>query len=238
LRKLIMGAVVASLSLAVAGAAVAQAPESTFDAEVSPADAGTKRKPKNTALTFEVTLNKPQTTVEFIDLALPRALKISGKGLKRCSQETLAFEGPSACPAGSKAGPTGEATAQLLDATLEFDVTPFVMDSNTLVFYIASEAGSGLFVQSPITGEITGKGRKLRIRIPEELRKPDGVNDASLTGLKQTFKGKVGKKYLVSSTGCKNRKHRFTGKLTFAERGDNAPVPAPVELSTSAPCKK
>lgn len=242
MRKLLLGAVVASLSLAVAATAVAQTPESTFTAKATPSDAGTKRKPKNTSLNFKVTLNKPQTTVEFIDLGLPRGLKLSGKGLKRCSVDTLAFQGPQACPKGSKAGPTGSANALLgsgpTAAPLNFDVTPFVLDDNTFVFYVASEAGTGVFVQSPITGEITGKGRKLRIRIPEELRKPDGVTDASLTALDQTFSGKVAKKYVVSSTGCKNRKHKFTGKLTFTQRGDGAAVPPPVDIKTSANCKK
>jgi glucose/arabinose dehydrogenase len=242
LRKLLIGAVAASVSLAVAAGAVAQAPESTFTAKVSPSNAGTKSKPKNTTLNFNVTLNKPATTVEFIDLGLPAGLKISGKGLKRCSAETLAAEGPSGCPAGSKAGPTGSATAVLgtgpTASDLNFEVSPFVLDSNTLVFYVASEAGTGVAVQSPITGEITGKGRKLRIRIPQELRQPVPGVDASLTSLNQTFKGKVGKNYVVSSTGCKNKKHKFTGKLTFTNRADLAPVPGPVSLATSARCSK
>jgi hypothetical protein len=242
LRKLIMGAVVASVSLAVAAGAIAQEPESTFDAKVSPGDAGTKQNPKNTTLGFDVTLDKPGTTVEFIDLGLPKGLKISGKGLKRCSVDTLAAEGPAGCPAGSKAGPTGDATATLgtgpTASQLVFTVTPFVLDSNTLVFYVASEDGSGVFVQSPITGEITGKGRKLRIRIPQELRQPVPGVDASLTSLNQSFKGKVKKNYLVSSTGCKNKKHKFTGKLTFTNRADGAVPPAPVSLATSTSCKK
>jgi hypothetical protein len=244
LRKLLMGAVAAStvLAVAVGGVAIAEAPESTFSAKVSPRDAGTKRTPKNTTLNFNVTLNKPGTTVEFIDLALPKGLKISGKGLKRCSVDTLAAEGPSGCPSGSKAGPTGTATALLgegqTQSQLNFTVSPFVLDSNTLVFYVASEAGTGIAVQSPITGEITRKGRKLRIRIPQELRQPVPGVDASLTSLNQSFKGKVKKRYVVSSTGCKARKHKFTGKLTFTQRADKKPVPDPVDIATSAKCKK
>ena len=245
MRKLLMGALAVSASVAVVagGAAVAQTPESTFTATVSPSDAGTKKKPKNTKLGFKVTLNKPGTTVEFIDLALPAGLKLSGKGLKTCSVDTLAAEGPTGCPSGSAAGPTGSATALLgaagpSQSTLIFEVSPFVLDSNTLVFYVASESGSGVAVQSPITGEITAKGRKLRIRIPQELRQPVPGVDASLTSLDQTFTGKAGKKYLVSSTGCKNRKHKFTGALTFTNRADGAAVPPPVALATSTSCKK
>jgi hypothetical protein len=243
LRKLLMGAIVASATLAVAVGAVAQTPESTFKATVSPKDAGTTTNPKNTTLNFTVTLDKPNTTVEFIDLGLPRGLKFSAKGLGRCSVDTLAFEGPDACPSSSKAGPTGSATADLgpegpSQQKLVFEVSPFVIDSNTLVFYVASESGSGVAVQSPITGEITSKGHKLRIRIPIELRQPVPGVDASLTSLNQSFSGKRGDNYIVSSTGCKNRKHKFTGKLTFSARADNAPVPAPVSLKTSAPCKK
>jgi hypothetical protein len=243
LRKLLTGAIVASATLAVAVGAVAQTPESTFDATVSPKDAGTKRKPKNTTLNFKVTLHKPGTTVEFIDLGLPKGLKFSAKGLGRCSVDTLAFEGPAGCPSSSKAGPTGSATADLgpegpSQTKLVFTVSPFVLDSNTLVFYVASESGSGVAVQSPITGEITAKGRKMRITIPHELRQPVQGVDASLTSLNQSFVGKVGKHYLVKSIGCKNRKHKFTGKLTFTERADGAAVPAPVDLATTAPCKK
>jgi hypothetical protein len=243
LRKLLTGAVVASASLAVAAGAIAQTPESTFTAKVSPKNAGTKRNPKNTTLNFEVTLNKPGTTVEFIDLGLPKTLKLSGKGMKRCSVDTLAAQGPSGCPSGSKAGPTGTATALLgppgpSQQQLNFEVSPFVLDSNTFVFYVASETGGGIAVQSPITGEITGKGRKLRIRIPLELRQPVPGVDASLTSLNQTFKGKVGNHYVVSSVGCKKKKHKFTGKLTFGQRADGAVVPPPVSLATSAKCSK
>jgi hypothetical protein len=243
LRKLIMGAVAASATLAVAAGAVAQSPESTFTAKVSPSKAGTSTNPKNETLSFGVTLNRPGTTVEFIDLGLPKTLKMSGKGLKRCDPQTLAAQGPPGCPSGSKAGPSGTARALLGPAgpaqvELRFVVSPFVVDSTTLVFYVASESGSGVFVQSPITGKITSQGHKLRITIPKELRQPVAGTDATLTSLNQTFFGKVGKHYMVSSTGCVKRKHKFTGKLTFGERADGAAVPPAVPLTTSARCSK
>ena len=240
MRKLLTVAAAATATLAVAGGAVAQSGEMTFKASVSPADAGTAKKPKNTKLRFEQTLDKPGTTVEFIDLALPKGLKLSGKGLGDCTVDDLAFEGTAAC-ANDKAGPTGHATALLEGPSpqvLEFNVTPFVANSTTMLFYVANEEGAGIFVQSPITGKITAKGRKLRIQIPKELRQPVPGVDASLTSIDVTFTARKGKRYLVSSVGCKNRKHRFGAKLTFSERADGNPVPDPISASATARCKK
>ena len=237
MRKLIMGAVVASVSLAVTAGAIAQSTESTFTAKVSPSDAGTKRKPKNTTLTFGVTLNKPNTTVEFIDLQLPRGLKMSGKGFRRCSLDTIGRD-PSQCPSGSKAGPQGTAAAVLGagNQPLQFTVQSYVVNDTNLGFYVNET--TGLQVQAPLKGKLTDEGRHLRITIPFALRQPVGGLDASLTGLQQTFSGKRGKRYIVSSVGCKKRKHKFSGELTFATRADGAPVPPPVPLATRAKCSK
>jgi hypothetical protein len=240
LRKFLVGAVTASAVLAVAVPAFAQS-EATFKASVSPKKAGTSQKPKNSSLSINLKLNKPLTTVEFIDLTLPKTLKFNGKGLRKCNADLLAQQGPSAC-ASAKAGPRGTATA-VQQATggpavpLEFDVSPFVKDADELIFYVATKEGTGVFVQSPITGKISSGGRKLRIQIPEALRRPGGT-DASLTGLSQLFKASKGSNYLLSSTGCKGGKDPITGKLTFATRIDGAAVPAPLTTKTSAKCSK
>lgn len=237
MRKLTTVALAATASLALAGGAIAQSDNVTFDATVSPSNAGTKKKPKNTKLRFQQTVNLPGTTVEFIDLTLPKGLKFSGKGLGDCTVDDL-VQDPNIC-ANDKAGPQGHASALLgTDSVLEFTVQPYVQDANTLLFYVASEDGSGVAVQSPITGEITGKGRKLRIQIPQALRQPVPGVDASLTGLDQMFSAKKGKRFLVSSVGCKARQHKFSGKLTFTNRADGAAVPAPVSSTTTARCSK
>ena len=238
-----MGAVVASASLAVAAGAVAQDPGVQFTAKVTPKNAGTKSKPKNSSLNFKMTVQKPGTTVQFIDLTLPKGLKLSGKGLGNCTEAKL-YPDPSGCE-NSKVGPQGKASAVLApnNTPLNFTVQPYAQDSNTLLFRIVSE--SGIVIDTPLTGEITGKGRKLRIEIPEALRCPacpaapstEG-NDASLTGLDQTFTAKKGGKYLVSSVGCKNRKHKFAAKLTYSARRDGAVVPDPSFAATSVSCRK
>lgn len=236
MRKLLMGAVAASAILAMGAGAIAQTPESRLTVSASPKDAGTKRKPKNTKLTFELSVNKPGTTVGAIELKLPKQLKLSGKGLGRCNFDDLNAGGPTVCPAKSKAGPDGEAHAVVgpANAPIDFVVSPFVEDSNTLMFYLNS-----LVAQRAIRGEITSKGRKLTIEIPEDLRRPGGL-DASLTGIKQTFSGKVGKKkFLVSSTGCRKKKWKFSGNLVFAnDRIDGNPAPADLTSKATAKCRK
>jgi hypothetical protein len=238
LRKLILGAVAASATLALTGGVAAgQTAEATLKATVSPKDAGTARNPKNTKLGFQMTVNKPKTTVEFIDLQLPAGLKMSGKGFKRCPLATVESD-PSQCPAGSKAGPLGTAEA-VLGATnqpLHFTVQSYVLSSTTFAFYVSES--TGLQVQAPLTGRISDAGRHLRITIPFELRQPVGGLDASLTGLKQVFSGKRGSNYIVSSVGCKKKKHKFGAKLTFSARADLAPVPPPLSATASAPCTK
>jgi len=237
LRKFLMGAIAVSAILAVAVPAVAQTPESTFKSSVLPRNAGTTNKPANTAFRIDLTLNKPGTTVEFIDLKLPKTLKLSGKGLNSCTVQDLEFD-PASCN-DAKAGPPGRATAaQGPPATavpISFAVQPYVRDANTLLFFVVGQGG--LAVQSPITAKLTNKGRNLRLQIPEELRRPGGT-DASLTGLTQTFKAKKGKNYLVSSSGCKNKKHPITGVLTFTQRIDALPVPGPVTTKANAKCSK
>lgn len=248
MRKLLTGAMAATATLAIAGASLAQgggatqaqSGEVTFTAKTTPTKAGKKKKPKNTALNFNMTVDRPGTTVEFIDLTLPKGLKFSGKGLGDCTPDDLTFESPAACAADA-AGPTGSASASLgaQGAPLTFTVQPFVQDANSLVFYVASEAGTGISVESPITGEITGGGRKMRITIPQALRQPVPGVDASLTGLNQTFNAKKGKRFLVSNRGgCKGGKYRFAAKLTFTARADGAPVPPPVSSTATARCSK
>ncbi len=113
-----------------------------------------------------------------------------------------------------------------------------MQDVNTLVFYVASEAGTGISVESPITGEITSRGRKMRITIPLALRQSVPGVDASLTGLNQSFGARKGKNYLVRSTSCRGGKHGFAARLVFSERADGAAVPAPASGKATSRCRK
>ena len=254
MRKMLTVAASATATLALAAGAAAQVStpsgDATLDVSASPSDAGTARNPKNTKLGFKMVVNKPLTTVEKITVSLPRGLKFSGKGFKRCSEAILDTTGRTGCPRGSSAGPRGQARALVgpasspAKAPLNFNVYPFVQDSNTFLFYLAQygdtrdqEAG----VQRTIKGEIRAKGRRITITIPEDLRKPGGL-DASLVDLAQTFKGKVGKgskaKYIVTSIGCRRGSYKTSGTLTFSDRVDGTPTPPPLVMNGAADCRK
>jgi hypothetical protein len=245
-RKLLIAALTATATLACAGAAQAvTSPDNSasFEATATPAKAGKTTAPKNVTLGFELTANRPGTTVGKIGIDLPKGLKLSGKGLKKCSAENLQLNGPSVCPAGSKAGTVGTAAARIEPANtaLNFNVYPFVGGDNKLLFYLVqtvngAESPSG--IQSVLTGTITNKGRKLTITIPQELRQPAQGLNATLTAISATFKGKVGKHYVVSSTGCTGGKWNVKASLIFAARSDNPTPPATQSLTDPVSCTK
>jgi hypothetical protein len=240
LRKLLTVAVAATATLALAAGAIADPNDSqaTLTVKATPTDAGTTKKPKNVKLGFKTVVDIPGTTVGTIDVLLPKGIKFSGKGLKKCNADDLAATGITACPSGSKVGPKGVANAALVTGStvtpLNFDVYPFVQNNNTFMFYLSLQGGS---LQSIVFGKITNKGRKMSITIPLELRQPGGI-DATLTGLDQTFSGKVGKNYAVASTSCPKGGWEFGSKLTFSPRADGTPVPAPESREVKVKCKK
>jgi hypothetical protein len=239
LRKLVTVAAAATATFALVSSAIAQDDGVVLDVTAKPTNAGTKKKPGNVTLDFNAKVNLPGTTVEVIDVNLPKGLKFSGKGFKKCNADDLVAEGISACPSGSKAGPKGLANAAVVTGAtttpLNFDVYPFVESTNSIAFYLSQQGGG---VQSVVHGKLTNGGRKMSITIPLELRQPGGL-DATLTGLDQTFKGKAGKKkYIVSSTRCSGGRWKIGTQLTFATRLDGAPVPAPESREATVSCKK
>jgi hypothetical protein len=227
-------ALAATLGLAGGAAASAQTEGVTVTARVAPAKAGTPAQPRNSRLTFSVAVNLPTATVGQIRLRWPATLRMSARGFRGCDFTNLVARGPSACPAGSAAGPQGTAAAAVgpARAPLNFEITPFVEDANTLLFYL-NQTGGG--VQTVLRGEI--RGRVLIIAIPEELRKPGGL-DATLTSINQQFRGKVGRNALVVSTGCRGGRHTLTASLIFSARVDGAPLPPISSTSVNIPCRR
>ncbi len=244
MRKYLIAVIAALASIALASVAVAQNSDVSSTTSVSPTKAGTKSKPKAATVKTFVKNNIPGTTASKIEIDFPKTVKISGKGLTHCKLAEFAKPGGKAnCPAKSKAG-TGESHAVLRDASgtggtpLNFDVTAYVGGDNLVVFYIEQQNNG------PVTKALEGKissasgkfKQKLVITIPQDLQQPTAGLYGALQDLRSTLYNKKGSHSLISTNGCKSKKHTFGAKLTFAP--NPAPPPKPTATGTStAKCK-
>jgi hypothetical protein len=239
LRKYLIAVIAALAALAMATVAVAQSGDVTATTTVSPTKSGTKKKPKSINVTTFVQNNVPNTTAAKIEIDFPKTVKISGKGLTSCKLSKIQANGPSACPSKSKAG-TGLSHAVVGPdrIPLNFDVTAFVGGKNLVIFYIKQQGGT---VSKALSGKISkgsgGFAQKLVITIPPDLQQPAPGLYAALVDLKSTLQLKKGKNALISSVGCKSKKHKFGAKLTFAPNPAQPPKPSATGTST-ATCKK
>lgn len=237
MRKYLFTAVAAVTAVALAvPIASAQTPKPKMSVKVTPKNAGTKKKPKNS--TVRLSIENPETnrTMSKLTITTAKTFKLSAKGLTRCDRDKLEAGGPDACPKGSILG-KGEAHAALgvtetNPTPLTFDVTPVVVGAKNIDFHLQSREFADL---APVAeGRISG--RKLIIEVPEIAQQPFPGTFAGLISLETTLKGKKGKHRLASTTGCKARKHKFSAVLTFI---DNGVTPAGTRsTSASSRCTK
>lgn len=236
MRKYLTAAIAAAAALSVTAVAVAQnpAPKPTMNVTVSPKKAGTKARPKPVAFGLFVT-NTPEskTTASTIQIDFPGTLRISGKGLKKCSLDTLANSGAEACPPKSIVG-DGVAHAVLgphsaTPTQLTLDVTAVVGGAKNVFFYVT--VGS---VRGVLNGKVTKDGHRLSMAIPESLKKPDGVTYSALTDMDVDIKRTA---KVVKSTGCIARKHVVKLKLGYEANPQQPPVSS-ATAKDSVPCSK
>jgi len=239
LRKFLIAALAALASIALASVAVAQTADVESTTTVSPSKAGTKKKPKAIKVSTFVKNNVPNTTAEKIEIDFPSTVKISGKGLTKCDLAEFSKPGGKAnCSSKSKAG-TGVSNAVVgpQRAPLKFNVSAYVGGKNLVIFYIEQQGGG---VTKALQGKISSASgkfkQKLVITIPPDLQQPAPGLYAALTDLKSTLYNKKGKNSLISSVGCKKKKHTFGSKLTFAPNPAAPPQPTASGTST-AKCK-
>ena len=247
MRKSLVAALVALVALAVSAVAVAQtypAPAVTLKGLITPAKAGTKKKPKNVKLRLTVTVAKEaRATAERLTFLLPRNLAVSAKNFPYCPATEIAAEGSAGCPAGSKVG-TGTANAAFGPnlTPINFKVTLYAASTNELTVYLEAV---GLPIKRAIRGLITNAGtpygKKLTIDIPEDLQKQLGAY-VYLTGLDTTVSAKPrkkkGKTYnILATTGCPaDRKHRYEIRIDYVNNGQTDPVST--KTGATSTCRK
>ena len=233
MRKPLLVAGIAALAFGTTGIALAQAPDPTIEASVnaSPTKAGTKSKPK--AVTFNLAVvNDPasKTTAKSIEVAFPSTIKVSTKGLDQCTKSNDELIADVNVCKKSFAG-TGKASALLnpnatAPGPLSFNVQPIV-GKNEILFVLSGSANAVLH------GKI--KGSKLTIAITPELQQPVPGVYSALNKLSTKIKKTKGSNSLISSVGCKNKKHTVKVTVGYAPN-PNAPAKPSASDSVDVTC--
>jgi hypothetical protein len=249
LRKTLIAAIAALTVLALTAVALAQNPAPVVDvtAKVAPSKSGTKKKPKSETVDLKIqNSEESKSSAGSIEIVFPATLKVNTKGLKTCSVATLDASGLTACPTKSKAG-KGNAIANLnpdAPSKLYFKTTPFVAGKNKLAFYLQQtdkENGTvlddGVQQALPASLKKSGKGQKLTIKIPANLQQPAKGVYSALLEINSTLGLKDGKHALVTSIGCKSKKHKIGVTIGYVPN-PNPPAKSKVSDSNGAPCSK
>ena len=232
MRKSLLVAATAALAISITGVAQAQtaAPHIDVTAKVLPTKAGTKSKPKFEKFALSVK-NDPasKTTAKTIAITFPSTLKLSTKGLDQCkATDTQLIDNVNVCRK-SIAG-TGAARALLnpfapSPAPLTFKVTP-IIGKNELIFVLSGSANAVLH------GKISGS--KLTIAITPALQQPVPNVYSALNDLSTSLSKKKGSNSLISSVGCKSKKHKVSVTVGYAP---NPTAPAQPSASNTADAK-
>jgi hypothetical protein len=234
LRKPFIAAGTAALALGVAGVAYAQTPAPSIQAtaSVSPSKAGTRSKPKSEKLKLSVTNTRESlTTAKQITIRLPRSLKVSTSGLDVCKASDDELIASTAVCKKSIAG-KGKAHALVnpfaaSPAQVEFKVTPIV-GNKQILFVLNSN-----IAQAVLHGKISGK--KMTIAITPELQQPAPGTYSALLDLSTELSKKKGTKALISSVGCRSKKHTVGVKVDYAPN-PNPPAQSSASTTTDAKC--
>jgi hypothetical protein len=212
LRNLILGgALVGVLSLAMAGTALATTTTMDTSLKVSPAKAGTKKKPRSASLSLGIEGSSPTGlpgTTTRLKVNLPKGFQWNGKrwpSKARCSAANATQKrSASVCPKGSKVG-SGHVTAlggPTGGIVEEIDLTAFVTTGGNLGLFLKATTPVPLGVM--LEGKV--KGRTIDVAIPKNIQEPvPGVPTGIKTlRFKLSGKAKIGGKSrgIVETTGC------------------------------------
>lgn len=239
MRNLILGgALVGVLSLAMAGTALATDTTMDTSLKVSPAKAGTKKKPRAAKLTLGIEGSSPSglpATTTRLKVTLPKGFQWNGKrwaSKARCSASmATAKKSASVCPPGSKVG-SGHVTAlggPTGGIVEEIDLTAFVTTGGNLGLFLKATTPVPLGVM--LEGKVNG--RTIDVTIPNNIQEPVPGVATGIKSLRFTLSGKskIGGKTrgIVETTSCSGSwKAKVTNVLRDGTLTD----------SPSAKCKK
>jgi hypothetical protein len=248
LRKYLIVAIAAFTAIAFAAVSYGQgADTATLEVSVSPKKAGTKKKPKSGKFHLNVVNGNTLRTMSELDVFIAKTAPLSLKGLPKCDAEDIFAR---SCPKSAVLG-TGEAKAKVgvngppenvSDRT--FKVTAFKTNSpetgKEMLGFFIDDGASLQFLTETTLKKASGKyGQKLHIDVPklaQQVGTPPNVTYNGLVSLETTLSKKVGKKYLVATTGCKSKKHPYKVDLTFID--NTVTTATTISQTANAKCSK
>jgi hypothetical protein len=224
MRKIALLAAVTAASVGVVGVAQAVDAQHKLVVKTTPTKAGTKTKPANTKLFVDIITipapNDPPFATSDTVVHFDKNLVFNGSKLKQCPQATVQAD-QTKCPSGSKVG-TGKATGNALGQTENLTVTAYNgPGGNKIELHVVGSAP--LVIDSVIEGVLksdTGKfGKKLVVKIPENLQQPLTGVFATLTDFQVTVKATSASKVpFIGLKGCpSNKKLNFKSDLTYTD---------------------
>jgi len=243
MKKLAIAAA-GAMALAGVGAAVSSAvnPDITISAKISPTKHGTKKKPAKVKLQVNLTTTpaageQPFAASDTI-VHLPKELVFNGKAFPSCASGTI-LNDETKCPSKSRVG-SGSAvgTARALGVTENLSVKAFNgPGGNKLELLVVSAPGSAVDIRAVIEGLLQSDsapyGKKLVVKIPQDLQTPAPGTYATLESFKTTINAISGKKKApyVGLVACKNKKLAFGVDYNYQPDGTSK------STTTTAPCK-
>jgi hypothetical protein len=242
LRKFLIAAVAAIAAISFAAVSFAQGDTATLKVSVSPKDAGTAKNPKNAKFSLNIVNGNTSRTMSDLDIFIAKTARLSLKGLPKCAPDTIFARD---CPSRTVLG-RGEARAMVgvnapNPTPLTFEVTAYKTNSpvtgkEMLGFFIDDGASLQFLTETKLTKASGKYGQKLHIDVPEAAQRVGAGTYNGLVSLQATLSKKVGKNYLIASTGCKNKKHPYKVDLTFID--NVVTTAAKISKSANAACTK
>jgi hypothetical protein len=242
LRKFLIAAVAAIAAISFAAVSFAQGDTATLKVSVSPKDAGTAKNPKNAKFSLNIVNGNTSRTMSDLDIFIAKTARLSLKGLPKCAPDTIFARD---CPSRTVLG-RGEARAMVgvnapNPTPLTFEVTAYKTNSpvtgkEMLGFFIDDGANLQFLTETKLTKASGKYGQKLHIDVPEAAQRVGAGTYNGLVSLQATLSKKVGKNYLIASTGCKNKKHPYKVDLTFID--NVVTTAAKISKSANAACTK
>jgi hypothetical protein len=244
LRKYLIVAGAAFTAIAISSVSFAQSTDTaTLKVSVSPKDAGTPKNPKNVKYSLNVVNGNTNRTMSDLDIFIAKTARLSLKGLPKCAPAKIFAR---KCPSSTVLG-RGEAKAKIgvngppeQVRDLIFKVTAYKTNSpatnkEMLGFFIDDGATLQFLTETKLSKASGKYGQKLHIDVPE-LAQRVGSTYNGLVSLQTTLNKKVGKNYLVATTGCNARKHPYKVELTFIDNG--VTTATKISKTANASCTK